>query len=174
MAFNVQNDAGSVADANSYLSVEDMQAYHASRGNSLGTATSDQLQQALVRATDHLDGRFTYKGQRLNGPTQATQWPRSCVYDRNGRGVYGIPRAVKEAIAEYALRALSNPLSPDPELSSTGARVQSTSNSVGPLSESVTYAQDGALALPEYPVADNKLRKAELIQSLLSGRVSRG
>jgi hypothetical protein len=172
VALTVQNDAGSVADANSYLTEEELLAYHADRGNTLGTTVTTS--QALIQATDYLDGRFNYKGLRLNGPTQATAWPRCQVYDKDGRGVYGIPKAVKEATAEYALRASRGTLNTDPDVSATGARIQSTSQKAGELEESVTYAQGGEFTLPEYPAADSKLRKAGLVQGQTSGRVSRG
>lgn len=165
MSFAVQDDTGLVAGANSYLSVEAFDAYHVDRGNSLGSATSQAKQTALIRATDYLDQRFRYRGWKLNNNTQPTEWPRYNAYDNANYGIYGIPKAVKDACAEYALRALtaSSGLNPDPRRDASGRRVQSFSKAVaGAVSKSVTYADAGEVELPEYPAADLKLVRAGL------------
>jgi hypothetical protein len=176
MTIVVQDDDGEVEDAVSYLTVEELQAYHTARGNSLGTATNTQLEQALVRARDYLDTRFRYVGTKLNGATQCTEWPRMEAYDADRNPVYGIPKQVKEAQAEYALRALSvtTPLNPDPERGAQGAAVQSIMQKADKIEEQITYVQGGAFVMPEYPAADNKLRRSGLARSSAVGTVSRG
>jgi len=172
---SVQNDEGSVGDAVSYITVAEFKSYHTDRGNSYAGKTDTEIEQALVRATDYLDERFNYRGLKLTGPSQVTAWPRYDVFDADGRGIYGVPSAVKEATAEYALRALSTvPLNPDFTRGASGAAVQSITQSAGPVSESVTYVTGGGMTLPEYPAADNKLRRAGLVRNRQSGRVVRG
>jgi len=166
----VQNPQGTVADADSYLSVADFKTYHAARGNSWGTVADTVIEQALVKATDYLDQRFTFRGRRLN-LDQTTQWPRAAAYDNDRRLLSGLPRALREAVSEYALRALTAPINPDPLRDSRGQLVTSENKRVGPLGKAVNYARAG-LTLPDYPVADGKIRAAGLIDT--SGNLVRG
>lgn len=175
MSFVVQNDDGDVEGANSYLSLADFAAYHADRGNTVPAATDAQKQAALIRATDYLDERFQFRGRKLNGNEQTTSWPRYDAYDNDREAVYGIPRAVLDATAEYGLRALTATLNPDPVRDENGRRLQSYSIEVaGAVKEASTYANDGKVELPEYPAADLKLIRAGLIQGpTRSGNVRR-
>lgn len=172
MAFIVQDDNGGVAGANAYITVEEFKAYHADRGQDVSNFDDEAIAAGIVRATDYLDTRFTFLGQRLRGRDQTTEWPRMNVYDRDRRYVNGIPVEVKEATAEYALRALTQELNPDPERDPSGRPVHSKSEQVGPISESVTYAYGGAYTMPAYPAADQKLVRAGLVRS--GGTLLRG
>lgn len=168
MSFLVQNDAGTTAGATSYLEVAAFEAYHTDRGNSLGTATTPQKQAALIRATDYVDQRFRFRGRKLNGSSQTTEWPRYDAEDNDDRDIYGIPKAIKDAVAEYALRALTAVLNPDPTRDDSGRRLVSTSLSVaGAISEAATYADAGKVELPEYPAADLKLSRAGLLMGVV-------
>lgn len=164
MSFAVQNDDGDVEGANAYITVEYFTAYHADRGNTVPTSTDTQKKAAIVCATDYQDQRFRFRGYKLNGNGQTTEWPRYDAYDNAKLAVYGVPKAVKDATAEYALRALTATLNPDPTRDDSGRRLQSFSVSVaGAVSESATYADAGKVELPEYPAADLKLVRAGLI-----------
>jgi len=170
MTLIVQDSQGTTADAVSYISVADFKAYHAARGNSWGTASDTVIEQALVKATDYLDTRFTFRGRKAN-QSQTTQWPRSAAYDNDRRLLTGLPKALREAQAEYALRALTTALNPDPTQDPSGFAVKSETKKVGPIEKAVTYA-NSTVALPAYPAADLKLRTAGLINN--SGDIVRG
>lgn len=173
MTLVVQDDNGTVAGANGYLSVADFKLYHDARANSYAGSNDSAIGAAIVKATDYLDGRFRFVGERRNSPDiQATQWPRNGAYDGDRRMITGIPREVKEATAEYALRALSAPINPDPSRDVTGAAVAERSESVGPISETVKFVGGATFVLPKYPTADNKLRMAGLLRN--SGSLLRG
>lgn len=173
MSLIVQDDTGSVVGANAYIDVDYFKNYHDDRGQDYSAADSDQkLEQAIIRATDYLDNRFNFVGKRYQGRSQSTEWPRSNARDRDGYYVRGIPPEVKEACAEYALRAIGADLSPDPVRDDTGALIASKSEAVGPLSESVTYVSGASFAMPNYPVADQKLLRAGLTRT--GGTVLRG
>lgn len=161
MAFLVQNDSGNVVGATSYIPESLFIDYHADRGN-VYTATSTEIEQALVRATDHLDIAFRFVGDKLNS-SQATAWPRVDAEDIDGFLRTGIPEEVKEATAEYALVALTTPLDPTPTRDDTGRTVIEKTDTVGPITESRTYASGGAFELPKYPAADQKLFLAGLV-----------
>lgn len=73
---------------------------------------------------------------------QTTEWPRQGVVDFNGNTVNGIPRAIREACAECAIRVLSGvDLQPDfnTDLGGGGGLVKSIMKKVGPLETSITY-----------------------------------
>lgn len=160
MAFTVQDDTGTVDGANAYVSVADFQSYHSSRGNSLSGMDETDMQWAIVKATDYVDARFTYAGKKLAGRSQATQWPRAGVKDCGGYVVSGLPSEVVSATCEYALRALSTTLAPDPARSDSGRVVERERVKVGPVEEEYTYADGPSVTQPRYPAADNILINA--------------
>lgn len=67
----VQDDAGDVANTNSYITLAFFQSYHTNRGNSYSAFTDDQCKAAIIRATDYLDTRFDFRGVRLNAGIKA-------------------------------------------------------------------------------------------------------
>jgi len=163
VAFNVQDDQGSVASANAYILTAFLDSYHADRGNSLGTASTSDKEKAVVKATDFLDRRYRERfiGIRLSS-TQTTEWPRVNAFYKDGRIVQGIPVEVKQAAAELALRALTADLAPDPAYDETNRIVVAKSSKVGPIEESFTFADDGTiLDWRQYPTVDGLL--AELV-----------
>lgn len=166
MSLNVQTNNGNIADANGYITVAELMDYHDIRGNPLpGTATDTELEQAIIRATDYLDTRFNFIGRPLLGRDQTTAWPRMDAWDSYRNLVTGIPQEVKEATAEYALRALTAALNPDPTRDASGIAVTSRSEQVGPISRTVGFAAGAVFVMPKYPAADQKLIRAGLVVS---------
>ena len=160
MAFTLQDDSGSVDNANAYIDADYFKTYHNDRGNSFSSGTGD-IQKAIIKATDYLDHRFRYVGDRVR-TAQRTSWPRLGAEDVNGQCRSGIPVEVKEAAAEYAFIALSQALNPAPDRDDTGRLVKSKREHVGPIEEETEYFS-GALSLPEYPVADQRLKASGLV-----------
>jgi len=174
MALLLQDDSGTVAGANTYITVEDFRAYHTDRGTDTTPYLDAVVSAALIRARDYLDQRFKYIGFRFRGVNfQSTEWPRYNAYGRDDLLIVGVPREVKDAQAEYALRALTMTLNPDIQRDLTGQRVQSLSQSMAGMDKTITYAALSP-SLPEYPAADLKLRQAGLIRSSMSGTLRRG
>lgn len=156
MALTLQNDQGSVADANAYIDEAFLVAYHADRGLDLSANSTTDLEAAIVRATDYLDQRFTFVGEPIYGD-YTTLWPRVNAYDIHNDLVSGIPIQIKRACAEYAVIALSAELNPTPDRDSTGAAIAAKTETVGPLTESVRFAKASSFELPKYPKADRML-----------------
>jgi hypothetical protein len=112
MAFIVEDGTGR-ADANSFISVEDADAYHALRGNSAWAGLTLEKKQAnLVVAFDYMEGVYgmAYPGRRVYAQ-QGSSFPRV------GMSAYGfpvkpneIPQTVKKVQAELAFIANSQPL----------------------------------------------------------------
>lgn len=184
MALIPQDDTGQVAGANCYGTLAFLVAYWTERGYTFPVANASAvppvtqpevdalISAAGVKATDYMDGRFPYIGER-ELRDQTTEWPRTRAWDRDGHAVYGLPRQVKQAWAEYTLIvANGGDLEAVPERDATGARVLSKSESVGPVSESITYAGGGGYAKPVWPIPDNILKKRGLVVS--GGRLARG
>lgn len=177
-AFIVQTDDGDVAGANAYVDVAYVKQYFLDRGRDLTASpayTDDQIQVGIVIATDYIDTRWRdrFAGQPLLTPdTQTTEWPRQNIADKYGNDIEGLPVNLKKACAEYALRAMQNGqlVSDGPTPIVGGERqpmgeVLSTSVTVGPITDSKTYAEygggygsgtitTGGDLLPEIPAAD--------------------
>jgi len=161
MAFTLQNDSGTVDDANAYIDTAFFKDYHKDRNNDFSGGNGD-IQKAIVRATDYLDQRFRFIGERPN-VRQRTQWPRIDAEDIDDNLRSGIPFEVKEATAEYALQALTAVLNPEPDRDTTGRSVQSKREKVGPIEEELAFA-DGAAWEPRIiPAADMKLTMSGLV-----------
>lgn len=99
--------AGS-SSANSYATLAEAEAYMATLQFKTAWTGADSVKEAaLQNATRLLDAELDYKGVAINA-TQALQWPRWNVLDRNGYPVdpTTIPAALKNATAEFAFRLL--------------------------------------------------------------------
>lgn len=178
VAIQVQNDNGTVTGANAYVTVAAFKAYCDLRGYAYASPvayTDDQIAVAIIKATDYVDGRFKFRGTRRNDPlTQPTQFPRANAWDDDGRGISGIHPALKNAVCEYAFRALTGvTLNPDPVRDSSGQAVKSFSKKAGPVEQSYEYANAGSVTFPRYPLADRMLANAGLLASS-NGETVRG
>lgn len=162
MALILESGSGLDATANAYVSVAECDIYHADFGNSAWTGTVAQKEAAIRQATRYLDGLNWRGARRL--PTQPLQWPRVDrepgpvqswtqpilsfpLGDRDGFPITGVPKAVKDACSEAALRALTAMLAPDVER-------QIASEVVGPIE---TVYLPGSTQ-PRYPVIERLLQ----------------
>lgn len=96
-----------------YASAEEVTDYLNARGASAAwDASSPEIQEAaIVEATSFLDVSFKWKGT-ISDTSQTLGWPRTCVWDREGRALEGIPTIIKNATAELANLALDGRLLP--------------------------------------------------------------
>lgn len=94
---------------------------------------------------------------------QNREWPRDYAYTTNGVLIQGIPLQLKQAVAEYASRAIIDRLMPDPEVDETGGNRIYAREKVGPLETEYRYSAGISLIFKKYPEADR------LITSLLTG-----
>lgn len=161
MAFVLQNDNGTVADANAYLSVAAFKLYHKDRGTIIEDGTGT-IEDAIVEATDYLDSMYRFVGERQS-ITQRTQWPRIGAEDRNHDIRGDIPHEIEDACADLAFIALTSTLNPTPTRDATGQRVTDKSTKVGPIEKRTKYEGGGVYIKPRYPVADQRLFAAGLV-----------
>jgi hypothetical protein len=100
---------------------------------------------------------------------QSTEFPRQGVVDYNGDTISGIPKAIKAACAELAIRVLNGVvLQPDYDngLVGAGGVVSSVTKKIGPLEKSVTYDTKFGLGFfASFPAVDRMLSKAGLLSS---------
>ena len=91
-----------------------------------------------------------------DGGSQPLSMPRKGLFDQSGRRVLGIPRWMKDAQAEYSVRAAAAALMPDPTVDSRGGLPQRVREKVGPIEEEVDYVPGSALSgrIQPYPAAD--------------------
>lgn len=161
MAFLVEDGTGEVVGANSYASVLEFKTYWDDRGFDYTIFAPDaQVERALVRATDFIElkYRLQFKGRRLVlSPLQPLSFPRYGLY-AYCTPVEGIPDALKAATHEYAKRALTGELVPDPGgFDATGQVIEATKVKVGPIEKEQRYQAGSGAILRDYPAADNLL-----------------
>jgi hypothetical protein len=181
--------------------VAEFNAFHTDRNIAQvvdGAFEDEQIQGAIVQATDFIDKRF---GKRFRGfrqtRSQSTEWPRLDAYDNDDYDFDGRPRQLLAATAEYALlalqlgRNLAPPVAPnygvvDPTTGEAEAQVSGqligNREAVGPIETEQKFAQTSTSNrssgnplspdLPSYPQADMWIE--ELIVSSVSRKLRRG
>lgn len=157
MAITVEDGTGK-DDANALVDVAFFSSYHTERGRAIPAASGD-IEQAIILATDYFEQRWRdrLKGRR-EFEAQALSFPRVGLRDRDGYKVEGVPIRLKQAISEYALRAVDTTLLPDPTVADSGRPIVETSEKVGPIEETTRYQEGGAQqTLRPYPAADRML-----------------
>lgn len=121
MSLIVETGAG-LADAESYISVADTDAYWADVGDSLwATLNETEKEQALRRAVRFMKAiyRTKWAGRRVL-QTQALDWPRyNVLVEDLPVPSNTVPQEVRDACAELAIRAAAGPLLDDADTSST-------------------------------------------------------
>jgi len=102
--------AGAV-DANSYSTMTEAEDYFENRlhRSNWDDANSNDQEAALLMATGLLDRLCDWDGSKPND-TQALRWPRSFIWDPDGKKVDTdiIPQFLKDATAEFALHLIGS------------------------------------------------------------------
>lgn len=98
----------------------------------------------------------TLTGGNYLGMPQGLSFPRDDLYLMDGTQVVGIPHDVKVCQFEYAVRALTATLAPDPTQDASGRIVIEETKKIGPIEKSVKFAEGAVLenAFKSYPMAD--------------------
>ena len=105
---------------------------------------------------------------------QPLEFPRTNLIGRDSQFVAGIPTKLKQATAEYAVRAVSTSITlmPDPTYDDSGKAVTRKREKVGPIETDLQFESGGSASniLRAYPTADKLL--SEYVTS--GGGVFRG
>jgi hypothetical protein len=157
MAF-VAEDGTGLANANSLCDVAFADAYFSDRAIAAWTGSTGAKQAALIQATDYIESRWARRFAgvvQFPDTPQALSFPRSCAPVANEDEV---PVGIKKAASEYALRALSAKLVPDPVVDASGLVLAGSRTKVGPIETELRYQAGSALLLKAYPAADMLVR----------------
>jgi hypothetical protein len=99
------------ANANSYLTRAEADIYFGDRlfASRWTGASNDNKDQALLWATKLIDATIIFTGEKT-AASQALEWPRTGMLDRNGDAVSTstIPQLLKDITAEVALTLLAS------------------------------------------------------------------
>lgn len=109
----IVEDGTGLEDAESYVSVADADAYHSAFGNTDWAALTTPLkEQALRKATQYLDARYTFRGDKTN-IVQALSFPRFAGYGYYNEETIALqwrPRPLYQACCILALTASAEDL----------------------------------------------------------------
>lgn len=128
-ALIIQTDGALVANANSYVTVKQAQAFAEARGIDL-IADSDTAQINLIKAMDYIESIADFQGV-MTYEDQVLLWPRYGVYLNDLRfDKLKIPNQLKTAQIQLAIAAAGGlDLAP----TSTGSEMIVTKEKVGPI-----------------------------------------
>lgn len=161
----VVEDGTGLTSGNSYQSISGASGYHARVGNDVWfDYTADEQAAALVSGTRFVEARFRLVGQRLTSG-QALHFPAVGAWDADyflWEDV--VPPAVAEAVSEYALLSIQGQVLFPPRDPAVEGAITSRSETVGPHSESFSFASPIRLDLPRYPEQDQILIRAGLVR----------
>jgi len=165
MAVIVQNDLGTVEDADSYVSEQYFRDYAIKRG--IDYPSNADISSMLVNAIDYEDNLHNYKGSKLNGRDQTTRFPSTDIYDCTVNPAFeitGVPVEMKSAQCEYAIIfEEQGTLQPNGNINGS---VKRTKEKVDVIEEEVEYTGSGQNgSVISYPVADNKIPKSFICNS---------
>lgn len=152
MAFTLEDGTG-IADANAYVDVAYADAYFTDRANAAWTGSNVAKQAAIINATDYIESRFAklFAGTAKT-TTQGLSFPRVIT------SMAEMPKELKRACCEYAVRALTVKLAPDPVIHESGQGLERTRKRVGPIEKETRLQYQGPgtvrLLLRPYPAAD--------------------
>lgn len=127
-------------------------------------ADPDVASLAIFTARDGIATTETMTNGSFNATTssgssahrQRLEFPRVNLRDDAGQLVLGVPYKLRSATIEYAFRANTTTLAPDPAVDPSGNRV--TKNKVGPIE--VQYAENTTPKITKaYPLADRLLNE---------------
>jgi hypothetical protein len=163
MAFSVQNDTGTVTDANAYITVTEYRTYWTDRGVDTSSQDDTVVEGLIVQATQYIDTRYQYNGEKLTGRDQTTEFPRAYLYDGYCNLVEGVPREVKNACAEYAYNGATTPLGNTYTASEQGIKKEFDKVDVLETEREYVGAKVSTSTWNIYQVADNILTNSGFV-----------
>lgn len=167
MAIIVEDGTG-LANADAYVSVADVDAYHSARAQTAWTGATAAKEALIVRATQLVDASYAWRGV-IASNTQALRWPRSGCIDRDGREIASdaIPIQIERAVSELALLLLGG--------SGVGGSFGGSATATGAVarvkagSVEVEYKEGGIVAAPVGASGVLADGAGELLDRILAG-----
>lgn len=166
MAFEVQDPDAPTETATAYLSVADWKLYADDRGYDYSAKTDPEIQQALIRAADYTDVRWTFEGFKWDFE-QSLEVPRSDVFDPQGYALDGFPRLFLNAVSEYTKIDLLDALTlmPNRDNAVTQNRTMLRTKADVVEKEQRFSANNTAYKWPRWALPDRMIRQSGLVGS---------
>jgi hypothetical protein len=144
-----------VTESNRHVSATILSAVVTLTSIAPGSAGND-----TVFSTDVVNATITAFNKGEDAGQQPLSFPRRYLYDRLGNEIDGIPKKLKDAISEYAVRAHASTLDPDPVIDDSASQIKRTKDKVGPIESEIEYVEGtyGRVLIKPYPAADRLLR----------------
>lgn len=122
----ISETGSGLTNSNSYVALVEADAYFADRNRTAWAAAATAAREgALIRATDYIDSNYRFGDPKT--ATQALMWPQV--------DPVGIPAALKKAVMELAIIALSEDL-----IAPAKQAITETEKKLGSMSTKTTYA----------------------------------
>lgn len=146
----VETGAG-LSNANSYVDTDYADAYLTNKGTPQEWTDAADTDAALIASTQYIDAIYSARwfGYRQLY-SQALAWPRINVLDRDGFIVTGVPRKLKEATVEIAIKILQGLV-----VDNTGT-IKRKRSKVGEIESEVEYV-GGRSPTPYFTLVENLL-----------------
>lgn len=93
----------------------------------------------------------------VDSTEQMLEWPREGAVSRVGVLFIGVPEKLRQATVEYAFRAMTETLMPDPVTGDTGQEIRRVMEKVGPIETETAYSATVRQIFKKYPEADRLL-----------------
>lgn len=156
----IVEDGTCIEGANSYISLEDAEAYQRSRNREDWLAlTPNQKIATLIKATQYVDYMYVWKGRKKFVREQSLCFPRIMI-EIEGFEVTGIPKQLKDAICEAAYYGYTSDLFTVHE-SETGVVKRDKSVVEGAVEKEIEYfsnSEKGVDYISKYAALDAILR----------------
>lgn len=95
-----------------------------------------------------------------SGKRQPLEFPRAFLTDRSGLPVLGVPGKLEAATIEYAIRANTATLAPDPTVPASGNQITATKVVIGPIETETKFSAQGIPQITRpFPTADRLLEE---------------
>ena len=116
----------------------------------------------FITTTENMTGSTFYNSRPTGGNDKGPQclsFPRCGIYSDRGVALRAMPVSLLNATAEYAVRAITSALAPDPLSDESGQILLEKTEKVGPITEQKKYQFSESLsaAIKPYPAADKWL-----------------
>lgn len=166
----VENGQG-LASADSYVSASELAAYAGLSGHLWDAPDDSTVESALRVATRYIDQtyRARFSGERRRRREQALEWPRTNAFG-SGDAIKSdeVPRELKEAVCEAAMRQLRKPGSLLPDTREGGAI-----RSVGADGATVEFAGGGYTGATQFPAIGAAIAPLLMPLQAMFGRTER-
>lgn len=120
-----------------------------------GTAGND-----IATTTNVTGATFSFattRGGNDTGEAQPLSFARASLHSRDGVLIHGIPDKLKQAVSEYAVRALVAVLQNDVVPDASGRIITVTKSKLGPLETTTEFQESAGVQIAAYPAADSLL-----------------